>query len=145
MAALHSSTFLTISILVYVCFLSSSSSVDALGGRLGGKTEIQDVKSNKEVQDLGKYSVDQYNLKSRSLLLLQLLGKNYLLPIHKGDKGRLIFKQVVKAEKQVVSGIKYFLKVSLIWKGKPHLFDATVVVKAWETPSRSVVSFGPVN
>ncbi|KAI3926217.1 hypothetical protein MKW98_028353 [Papaver atlanticum] len=130
MAALHSSSFLTISIiLLFICFLSSSSSVDALGGkRLGGKTEIKNVKSNKEIQDLGKFSVDDYNLAYK-----------------KGDKGRLIFKQVVKAEKQVVSGIKYFLKVSLIWKGKPHLFDATVVVKAWETPSKSVVSFGPVD
>ncbi|KAI3969340.1 hypothetical protein MKW92_039940 [Papaver armeniacum] len=126
MAALHSSTFLTISILLFVCFLSST---EALGGKkVGGKTEIKNVKSNKEIQDLGKFSVDDYNLAYK-----------------KGDKGRLIFKQVVKAEKQVVSGIKYFLKVSLIWKGKPHLFDATVVVKAWETPSRSVVSFGPVD
>ncbi|KAI3945389.1 hypothetical protein MKW92_001946 [Papaver armeniacum] len=126
MAALHSSTFLTVSILIFVCFLSST---EALGGKkVGGKTEIKNVKSNKEIQDLGKFSVDDYNLAYK-----------------KGDKGRLIFRQVVKAEKQVVSGIKYFLKVSLIWKGKPHLFDATVVVKAWETPSRSVVSFGPVN
>ncbi|RZC62054.1 hypothetical protein C5167_023806 [Papaver somniferum] len=126
MAALHSSAFLTISILLFICFLSSA---EALGGKkTGGKTEIKNVKSNKEIQDLGKFSVDDYNLAYK-----------------KGDKGRLIFKQVVKAEKQVVSGIKYFLKVSLIWEGKPHLFDATVVVKAWETPSRSVVSFGPVD
>ncbi|KAI3945390.1 hypothetical protein MKW92_001947 [Papaver armeniacum] len=123
MAALHSSTFLTISIL---CFLSSSSSVDALGGRLGGKTEIQDVKSNKEVQDLGKYSVDQYNLKFK-----------------KGDKRSLTYKEVVKAESQVVAGIQYFLKVSAIQNGKPKLYDAVVVVKAWETPSISLVSFDP--
>ncbi|RZC47200.1 hypothetical protein C5167_040123 [Papaver somniferum] len=126
MAALHSSTFLTISVLLFICFLSSPSSVDALGGRLGGKTEIVDVESNKEVQDLGKYSVDQYNLKFK-----------------KGAKGSLTYKEVVKAESQVVSGIQYFLKVSAIQNGKPKLYDAVVVVKAWETPSNSLVSFDP--
>ncbi|KAI3912817.1 hypothetical protein MKX01_004887 [Papaver californicum] len=130
MAAQHSSSFLTISILLFICFLSSSSSsssVDALGGkRLGGKTEIQDVKTNKEVQDLGKYSVSQYNLKFK-----------------KGEKGSLTFKQVVKAESQVVSGIQYFLKVSAIQNGKPKLYDAVVLVKAWEKPSNSLVSFDP--
>ncbi|KAI3968088.1 hypothetical protein MKX01_015608 [Papaver californicum] len=130
MAAQHSSSFLIISFLLFICFLSSSSSsVDALGGkRLGEKTEIEDVKTNNEVQDLGKYSVGQYNLKFK-----------------KGEKGSLTFKEVVKAESQVVAGIQYFLKVSAIQNGKPKLYDAVVVVKAWEKPSNSLVSFDPSN
>ncbi|KAI3926210.1 hypothetical protein MKW98_028346 [Papaver atlanticum] len=129
MAALHSSSFLTISIILFICFLSlSSSSVDALGGKklVGGKTEIKDVKTNKQVQDLGKYSVGQYNLKFK-----------------KGEKGSLTFKEVVKAQSQVVAGIQYFLKVSAIQNGKPKLFDAVVVVKAWQKPSNLLVSFNP--
>ncbi|KAI3937762.1 hypothetical protein MKW92_030967 [Papaver armeniacum] len=120
MAAPHSSSFLTISILLFICFLSSSSSVDALGG----KTEIKDVKTNKEVQDLGKFSVDEYNLK-------------------KGEEGSLTFTQVVKAQKQVVAGIQYFLKVSAQENGSPKFFDAVVLVKAWEKPANRLISFNP--
>ncbi|RZC47199.1 hypothetical protein C5167_040146 [Papaver somniferum] len=116
----HSSSFLTISILLFICFLSSSSSVDALGG----KAEIKDVKTNKEVQDLGKYSVDEYNLK-------------------KGEEGSLTFTQVVKAQKQVVAGIQYFLKVSAMENGSPKFFDAVVLVKAWEKPANRLISFNP--
>ncbi|KAI3846134.1 hypothetical protein MKX03_012971 [Papaver bracteatum] len=128
MAAPLSSSILTISILLFICFLSSSSSVDALGGKklVGGKTEIKDVKTNKQVQDLGKFSVTQYNLKFK-----------------KGYKGSLTFKEVVKAESQVVAGIQYFLKVSAIQNGKPKLYDAVVVVKAWQKPSNFLVSFNP--
>ncbi|KAI3937761.1 hypothetical protein MKW92_030966 [Papaver armeniacum] len=127
-AAPLSSSFLTISILLFICFLSSSPSVDALGGKksVGGKTEIKDVKTNQVVQDLGKYSVTQYNLKFK-----------------KGDKGSLTFKEVVKAQSQVVSGVQYFLKVSAIQNGKPKLYDAVVVVKAWQKPSNLLVSFNP--
>ncbi|RZC62057.1 hypothetical protein C5167_023808 [Papaver somniferum] len=120
MAAPHSSSFLTISVLLFICFLSSSSSVDALGG----KTEIKDVKTNKEVQDLGKFSVDEYNLK-------------------KGEEGSLTFTKVVKAQKQVVAGIQYFLKVSAMENGSPKFFDAVVLVKAWETPANRLISFNP--
>ncbi|XP_026458458.1 cysteine proteinase inhibitor B-like [Papaver somniferum] len=130
MAAPLSSSTLTISILLFICFLSSSSSssVDVLGGKklVGGKTEIKDVKTNKQVQELGKYSVTQYNLKFK-----------------KGDKGSLTFKEVVKAQSQVVAGIQYFLKVSAIQNGKPKLYDAVVVVKAWQKPSNLLVSFNP--
>ncbi|KAI3937760.1 hypothetical protein MKW92_030965 [Papaver armeniacum] len=114
MAAPLSSSLLTISILLFICFLSSSSSsVDALGGK-------------KIIQDLGKYSVGQYNLKFK-----------------KGEKGTLTFKEVVKAQSQVVAGIQYFLKVSAIQNGKPKLYDAVVVVKAWQKPSNLLVSFDP--
>ncbi|KAI3926213.1 hypothetical protein MKW98_028349 [Papaver atlanticum] len=122
MAASHSSSFLTISVLLFICFLSSSSSVDALGG----KTEIKDVKTNKEVQDLGKYSVDEYNLKFK-----------------KGEEGSLTFTQVVKAQKQLVAGIQYFLKVSAMENGSPKFFDAVVLVKAWEKPANRLISFNP--
>ncbi|RZC62056.1 hypothetical protein C5167_023809 [Papaver somniferum] len=122
MAAPHSSSFLTISILLFVIFLSYSS-VNALPG---GITEIKDVKTNKEVQDLGKFSVDEYNLKFK-----------------KGEEGSLTFQEVVKGQKQVVAGMQYFLKVSAMENGTPKLFDAVVVVKAWETPADRLISFDP--
>ncbi|KAI3996692.1 hypothetical protein MKX01_040992 [Papaver californicum] len=121
MASPHSSSFLTVSILLFVCFLS----VNALKG---GITEIKDVKTNKEVQALGKYSVDEYNLKFKE-----------------GEKGILAFQEVVKAQKQVISGMKYFLKVSALEDGTPKLFDAVVVVKAWKKPSNYLISFEPSN
>ncbi|KAI3912815.1 hypothetical protein MKX01_004885 [Papaver californicum] len=93
---------------------------------VGGKTEIKDVKTNKQVQDLGKYSVDQYNLK-----------------LKKGVKGSLIFRQVIKVESQVVARIQYFLKVAAVQNEKPKLYDVVVVVKVWEKPSNLLVSFDP--
>ncbi|KAI3926215.1 hypothetical protein MKW98_028351 [Papaver atlanticum] len=122
MAAPHSSSVLTISALLFICFLSYSS-VNALPG---GITEIKDVKTNKQVQDLGKFSVDEYNLKFK-----------------KGEEGSLTFQEVVKGQKQVVEGMQYFLKVSAMENGTPKLFDAVVVVKEWETPANRLISFDP--
>ncbi|KAI3973409.1 hypothetical protein MKW92_044294 [Papaver armeniacum] len=73
MAAPHYSLFLAISILVFVCFLSYSS-VNALPG---GITEIKDMKTNKQVQDLGKFLVDEYNVKFK-----------------KGEEGSLTFQKL---------------------------------------------------
>ncbi|KAI3846136.1 hypothetical protein MKX03_012973 [Papaver bracteatum] len=120
MASPHSSSLLTVSVLMFICFLSYTS----VNAQLGGKTEIKDVKTNKEVQDLGKFSVDEYNLK-------------------KGEEGSLTFTQVVKAQKQVVAGIQYFLKVSAQENGSPKFFDAVVLVKAWEKPANRLISFNP--
>ncbi|KAK6914374.1 Cystatin domain [Dillenia turbinata] len=96
------------------------------GGRLGGRTEIKDVKSNKEIQDLGKYSVEEYNSRKSS--------KN---------REQLTFSAVVKAEKQVVSGIKYYLTIEATQKdGVLKSFDAVVVVKPW-IKSKQLLRFVP--
>ncbi|KAI3968383.1 hypothetical protein MKW92_029299 [Papaver armeniacum] len=100
--------------------LLSSSSVN--GPLAGGIVEMKDVKTNKHVQELGEYSVNEYNRKFR--------------------KG-LTIEEVVKAQKQVVQGFKYYMKVSAIENGKLNLYDAVVVVQAWITPSNELISFNP--
>ncbi|KAI3857464.1 hypothetical protein MKX03_015387 [Papaver bracteatum] len=129
-----SSSFLAISIFLFIRFLSSASSVNAARTGVyitpailsGGITEIKDAKTSDQLQELGKYSVDQYNLKFKE-----------------GEKGTQVFKQVVKAKSQLVAGMNYFLKVSAIQNGKPQLFDAVVYVKAGKEPSTCLVSFDP--
>ncbi|XP_055813965.1 cysteine proteinase inhibitor B [Solanum dulcamara] len=106
---------LSILLLFFVFTLFSSS--NALGGKLGGRTQIKHVKTNQEIQDLGKYCIEEHNRK-----------------LQEQNGGLLSFSQVVEAEKQVVSGIKYYLKISATTKssGSPKMFDAVVVVIAWE-------------
>ncbi|KAI3897127.1 hypothetical protein MKX03_025989 [Papaver bracteatum] len=120
MASPVSSSFLITSILLLICFLSLSSS--SVNGLPGGITDVRDVKTNKKVQELGKYSVGEYNQKFK--------------------KG-LTFKEVVQAKVQVVEGQKYYLKVSATENGKPNLYDAVVVVQVWRKPSNRLVSFNP--
>ncbi|XP_059295692.1 cysteine proteinase inhibitor B [Lycium ferocissimum] len=104
---------LSLILLFFIFTIFSSTPSNALGG----KTQIKDVKTNKEIQDLGKYCVEEHN---RSLQ-------------KKNNNGLLSFSQVVEAEKQVVSGITYYLKISATTSsGAPKMFDAVLVVKAWE-------------
>ncbi|KAF8388488.1 hypothetical protein HHK36_027160 [Tetracentron sinense] len=94
------------------------------GGKVGGRTEIKDVKKNKEVQDLGRFSVEEFNRNQKKKDLA------------------LVFSEVVEAQKQVVSGIKYYLKIAAVQKGMPKTFDAVVVVKAWAR-SKELLTFAP--
>ncbi|KAF6144307.1 hypothetical protein GIB67_024534 [Kingdonia uniflora] len=97
------------------------------GGKLGGRTIIKDVKNNKEVQDLGKFSVEEYNKEEG-------LGES---------SGALSFNEVVEAEKQVISGLEYYLKISAVKSGVLETFDAAVVVKASGTPPKKLLNFAP--
>ncbi|KAB1213492.1 Cysteine proteinase inhibitor 10 [Morella rubra] len=99
------------------------------GRMVGGRTEVRDVKTNEEVQQLGRFSVEEYN---RSLR-------------HRGNgegAKQLRFVEVVEAQRQVVSGIKYYLKVSATQNGITRVFESVVVVKPW-AHSKEVVTFGP--
>ncbi|MCD7464903.1 hypothetical protein HAX54_000173 [Datura stramonium] len=118
--------FLSLFLLLLLIFtLFSSTPSNALGGRVGGRTQIKDVKTNQEIQDLGRYCVEEHN---RNL---------------QKQNGLLSFSQVVEAEKQVVSGIKYYLKISATTSaGAPKMFDAVVVVKAWEK-KKELLTFSP--
>lgn len=98
-------------------------------GMVGGRMEVKDVKTNEEVQKLGRFSVHEYN---RSLR-------------HRGngDGGReLTFVEVVEAQSQVVSGIKYYLKISATQNGVTKIFESVVVVKAW-VHSKELLNFAP--
>lgn len=109
---------------------------------------VPDVGSNQEVQELGRFSVEEYNRRSQHLLLLPLhLGGD----ADGGGGGRLLsFSRVVAAERQVVSGIKYYLKLKAApaaVEGSMRMFEAVVVVKPWleeECKRRDLLSFTPV-
>ncbi|XP_059650954.1 cysteine proteinase inhibitor B-like [Cornus florida] len=127
------SAILTMATLAFLVVLFAAAyfptPASGVGGIVGGRTKIQDVKTNQEVQELGKYSVKEYNRSKR--------GKA------SGGGGDLTFKEVVEAEKQVVSGIKYYLKVAATDRnGISKTFDAVVVVKAWEH-SEQLLTFNP--
>lgn len=101
--------------------------VTASHGRLvGGKTEIRDVRTNKEVQELGSFAVEEFNLRQR----------------RKEGGEELVFMEVVEAQQQVVSGIKYYLKISASQNGAKRMFDSVVVVKPW-LKSRQLLNFAP--
>ncbi|XP_009589279.1 cysteine proteinase inhibitor B [Nicotiana tabacum] len=120
-------------LLFFIISVFSSTPSNALGGKkLGGRTQIQDVKTNKEIQDLGKFCVEEYN---RNLQKQKQKVNN--------NNGLLSFSEVVEAEKQVVSGIKYYLKISATTSsGAPKMFDAVLVVKAWEK-KKELLNFSP--
>ena len=55
-----------------------------------------------------------------------------------------MFVKVVEAEKQVVSGMKYYLTIEAVNKtsGEVKVFEAVVVVKAW-LRKKELVKFAP--
>ncbi|KQK11176.1 cysteine proteinase inhibitor 4 [Brachypodium distachyon] len=114
------------------------------GGRerkVGARTEVRDVEGNREVQELGRYSVDEHNRRRE-------------------DDGRLEFGRVVSAQRQVVSGLKYYLRVAAAELPQQQqeeginnnnkavegerVFDAVVVVKPW-LDSRALLRFAPAH
>ncbi|KAJ0810479.1 putative Cystatin domain-containing protein [Helianthus annuus] len=116
----------TITFSIIILFLISTS----VGIRLGGRTKIDDVKTNKEIQAMGKYSVEEYNRLQRSR--------------HGNKEGELTFSQVVEAEQQVVAGMKYYLTIETLSKssGDPKVFQAVVEVKPW-LHSKKLLKFAP--
>ncbi|PIN16344.1 hypothetical protein CDL12_11007 [Handroanthus impetiginosus] len=108
-----------------------STPATAVGGKVGGRRVVKNVKSNKEVQDLGRYCFQEYNRQQKingSVSAAKLL----------------VFSEVVEAETQVVSGIKYYLKISAATRrgGRAKIFDAVVVVKPW-MHSKELLNFTP--
>ncbi|ESW25798.1 hypothetical protein PHAVU_003G066000 [Phaseolus vulgaris] len=82
----------------------------------GEKTEIANVKMNKEVQDLGRFAVDERNRNVKE--------KAFARPI-------VAFVQVLEAQKQEVSGTKYYLKIATNQNEARDsvIYDSVVVVK----------------
>lgn len=113
-----------------LCVISSillMSSATRIEGMVGGRTKISDVKMNKEVQDLGKFCVEEFNKVLR-----------------KSNEGELIFTKVVEAETQIVSGVKYYMKIEIKRGSENKIFDSVVVVKPW-IHSRQLVAFNPTS
>ena len=105
------------------------------GRKVGGRTEVRDVEGDREVQELGRYSVEEHNRRREE-------------GCEGGGGGvcaRLEFARVVSAQRQVVSGIKYYLRVAAAEENgvsDGRVFDAVVVVKAW-IKSKELVSLMP--
>lgn len=104
---------------------------------VGGRTEIRDVGGNKAVQSLGRFAVAEHNRRLRH----GFGGPADPVPV------KLAFARVVEAQKQVVSGVAYYLKVAARdprggAAASDRVFDAVVVVKAW-LKSKELVSFTP--
>ncbi|CAL4959791.1 unnamed protein product [Urochloa decumbens] len=106
------------------------------GRKVGARTEVRDVERDREVQELGRFSVAEYNRRQRVA----------------GCGGeRLEFTRVVAAQRQVVSGLKYYLRVAAAEEGGApengggeRVFDAVVVVKPW-LESRRLLRFKPAD
>ncbi|MQM18916.1 hypothetical protein Taro_051916 [Colocasia esculenta] len=135
-SAVVSVSLLFLLVAAVICMPSPSAAAASSGSRgwkVGGRTVVSDVRENKEVQDLGRFAVREHNRR---------LG-----PGARADR-RLVFGGVVGAERQVVSGIKYYLQIVAVSDqeaavpGSGHLFDAVVVVKAW-LGSKDLLSFSP--
>ncbi|ESW35785.1 hypothetical protein PHAVU_001G264400 [Phaseolus vulgaris] len=117
----------TLAIFVTLLSLLSSASCARL---VGGKTEIPDVRTNREVQELGRFSVEEYN--------------NGLKLYNDSDNEKLTFSEVVEAQQQVVSGVKYYLKISATHRGIHKMFSSVVVVKPW-IHSKKLLHFSPAS
>ncbi|KAK7379611.1 hypothetical protein VNO80_05075 [Phaseolus coccineus] len=120
----------TLTILVTLLSLLSSASCARL---VGGKTEIPDVRTNREVQELGRFSVEEYN---NGLKLRRNNSDN--------EREKLTFSEVVEAQQQVVSGVKYYLKISATHRGILKMFSSVVVVKPW-LHSKKLLHFSPAS
>ncbi|KAJ0510861.1 putative Cystatin domain-containing protein [Helianthus annuus] len=119
MANLSTLTFAIV--IVISCFVAN--------GMLGARTKVDHVKTNKMIQEIGRYSVEEYNRLPRSTTA--------------NGEGGLRFSRVVEAEQQVVSGMKYYMKIEALTKsGDPKVFESVVVVKPW-LRSKQLVKFGP--
>lgn len=128
-------TLSTNTILVIVTLLSvlSTTSYGRVNVMVGGKTEVADVRANREVQELGRFAVEEYNQQR--------------LRMRRDDGGdeTLRFVEVVEAEQQVVSGVKYYLKISAATRDGVHrMFTSVVVVKPW-LHSKKILHFGPLS
>ncbi|KZV34841.1 cysteine protein inhibitor B [Dorcoceras hygrometricum] len=97
----------------------------AVGALVGGRTQVKDVESNKEIQELGEFCVKQYNLQ-----LQEKGSRTGMQPLE--------FNKVVEAQTQVVSGIKYYLKIS----ASGEIYDAEVVVRQW-AHAKEMLTFAP--
>lgn len=114
--------------------LSEAEGFHYRGRKVGGRTEVKNVSENKEVQDLGRFSVQEFNRRSQ-------------IAVDGGDstKYSVAFSRVVAAEKQVVAGLKYYLKIeTTTWDGSTRMFDSVVVVKPW-LHSKLLLHFAPAD
>ncbi|GJN37170.1 hypothetical protein PR202_gb26096 [Eleusine coracana subsp. coracana] len=125
------------SLLVLLTLFIATSSATAVE-TVGGRRDIKDVGSNKEVQSLGRFAVNEHNRRLRHSGGAAVPAANDPVPV------LLSFTAVASAQEQVVSGKVYYLKVIARdgSGGGDRPFDAVVIVRAW-LRSKELVSFTP--
>ncbi|KAI9157763.1 hypothetical protein LWI28_027549 [Acer negundo] len=77
---------------------------------LGGVSDSKCAENSVEIDNLGRFAVEQHNKKENAVLE---------------------FARVVKAQEQVVAGTLHHLTIEAIDAGKKKLYDAKVWVKPW--------------
>ncbi|KAG2327704.1 hypothetical protein Bca4012_036723 [Brassica carinata] len=107
---------------------------------LGGKSDVGNVRINMEIQELGRYCVKQFNLQEQSqqsnAASIARTDANVLSPLK--------FSRVVSAQKQVVAGIKYYLRIEVTQPdGRSRMFDSVIVIQPWLF-SKKLLEFTPV-
>ncbi|KAG6639921.1 hypothetical protein I3843_10G127500 [Carya illinoinensis] len=75
----------------------------------GGITEVKEI--SPEIDSLARFAVDEHNKKQNTLL-----G----------------FGKVLKAKKQVVAGMNYFITLEATDGGKKKFYEAKIWEKSWE-------------
>ncbi|KAG0489826.1 hypothetical protein HPP92_006689 [Vanilla planifolia] len=137
-SSLPSSPHVSTSFLVVLLLAASLATAEAVyhihgprgwGKKVGGWTDIPDAESDLETLDLGRFSVDEYNRRLRT-----------------AKDAPLSFVGVLSAHRQVVSGIKYRIRVAVVdtITRDRRAFVAIVVVRPWvEDNPRELLSFSP--
>ncbi|CAH8382026.1 unnamed protein product [Eruca vesicaria subsp. sativa] len=105
---------------------------------LGGKSDIPNVQTNIEIQELGRYCVEQFNLMEESEQgnAASIANTAVLNPLN--------FSRVVSAQKQVVAGLEYDLRIEVTQPdGTSRMFDSIVFIQPW-LHSKKLLGFTPV-
>lgn len=106
--------FLLLPLLISLIFVSVSGEELGFYGKmstvLGGVHESRGAENSVEIDELGRFAVDEHNKKKNTLLE---------------------FARVVKAQEQTVAGKLHHLTVEVIDAGKKKLYEAKVYVKPW--------------
>ncbi|KAF8056800.1 hypothetical protein N665_1267s0003 [Sinapis alba] len=107
---------------------------------VGGKSDVPNVQTNKEVQELGRYCVEQFNLQEQS----ETGNEASIEKKETAVLNPLTFSRVVSAQQQVVAGLKYYLRIEVTQPdGTSRMFDSVVVVQPW-LHSKKLLGFTPV-
>ncbi|KAI4305885.1 hypothetical protein L6164_029218 [Bauhinia variegata] len=77
---------------------------------VGGISDVPGNQNSAEIDDLARFSVDEYNKKENALLQ---------------------FEKVINAKQQVVAGTVYYLTIEVTDGGKKKIYEAKIWVKPW--------------
>ncbi|CAN6826191.1 hypothetical protein Bca4012_029818 [Brassica carinata] len=107
---------------------------------LGGRSDVGNVRTNMEIQELGRYCVKQFNLQQQSKQGNDATNARTDTAV----LSPLKFSRVESAQKQVVAGTKYYLRIAVTQPdGTSRMFDSVIVIQPWLF-SKKLIEFTPV-